>query len=46
MTNNVPEYFQNQALRLIIFGGKGGVGKATMAASAALQLARSCHSDK
>lgn len=44
--NKMPEYFQNKALRLIIFGGKGGVGKTTMAASAALQLACSCHSDK
>ncbi len=37
----VPGYFQDKDLRLIIFGGKGGVGKTTMAATAALQLARS-----
>jgi arsenite/tail-anchored protein-transporting ATPase len=42
----VPEYFQNKDLRLILFGGKGGVGKTTMAAAAAVQLARSYHNYK
>ena len=42
----VPEYFQNKELRLILFGGKGGVGKTTMAASAALHLSRSCPDKK
>ena len=48
MTNNQskPEFFENNALRLIIFGGKGGVGKTTMAAAAALQLAGSYNNDK
>ncbi len=40
-TSQVPEYFQNKALQLIIFGGKGGVGKTTMASAAALYLSRS-----
>jgi len=34
----MPEFLQNKELRLIIFGGKGGVGKTTMAAAAALRL--------
>ena len=38
---NVPEYLQNKDLQLILFGGKGGVGKTTMAASTAVHLARS-----
>ncbi|HCX90507.1 MAG TPA: hypothetical protein DHT43_08370 [Deltaproteobacteria bacterium] len=46
MTNNAPEYFQNKYLRLILFGGKGGVGKTTMAAAAAVQLARFRPNDK
>ena len=46
MTNNIPEYFQNKDLRLILFGGKGGVGKTTMAASAALHLAQSYRNEK
>jgi len=40
MTNSVPEYLRNRNLRLIFFGGKGGTGKTTMAATAALYLAR------
>jgi arsenite/tail-anchored protein-transporting ATPase len=36
-----PEFLQNKALRLILFGGKGGVGKTTMAAAAALHLTAS-----
>jgi len=43
---NIPEYFQNKNLRLILFGGKGGVGKTTMAAAAALHLAQAHHSKK
>lgn len=42
----IPDFLQNENLRLILFGGKGGVGKTTMAATAALQLARSCPKDK
>ena len=39
MTNSIPEFLQNENLRLILFGGKGGVGKTTMAAMTALYLA-------
>ncbi|MBA3018780.1 MAG: ArsA family ATPase, partial [Desulfobacteraceae bacterium] len=46
MTNKIPEYFQNKDLRLILFGGKGGVGKTTMAASAALHLAQTYRNEK
>jgi len=46
MTNKIPEYFQNKELRLILFGGKGGVGKTTMAAAAAVHLARSYRNEK
>lgn len=46
MTNMAPECFQNRDLRLILFGGKGGVGKTTMAASAAVHLAQSYHNEK
>jgi arsenite-transporting ATPase len=35
-----PEFLKNKDLRLILFGGKGGVGKTTMAAAAAVQLAQ------
>lgn len=40
-TRPTPEFLQNKDLRLIFFGGKGGVGKTTMAATAALHLAGS-----
>ena len=40
-TQPIPEYLRNKDLRLILFGGKGGVGKTTMAATAAVHLARS-----
>ena len=46
MTNMIPEYFQNKDLRLILFGGKGGVGKTTMAAAAALHLAQTYRNEK
>jgi len=36
----VPNFLQDDALRLLFFGGKGGVGKTTCAASTALYLAR------
>ena len=45
MTHRLPEYLQDKDLRLILFGGKGGVGKTTMAATAGVQLARSCGRD-
>ena len=35
-----PSFLANQALKLLIFGGKGGVGKTTTAAATALFLAR------
>ncbi len=35
-----PEFLQADQLRLLLFGGKGGVGKTTCAAAAALYLAR------
>ena len=48
MTNTqpIPEFLQNKDLRLILFGGKGGVGKTTMAATAAVQLAESYNQSK
>ena len=39
-TLELPEFLQADQLRLLFFGGKGGVGKTTCAASAALCLAR------
>ncbi|TAJ26310.1 MAG: hypothetical protein EPO64_06625, partial [Nitrospirae bacterium] len=36
-----PEFLREEGLRLLLFGGKGGVGKTTCAAAAALSLARS-----
>src|SRR3990170_3503425 len=35
-----PEFLREEGLRLLLFGGKGGVGKTTCAAAAALYLAR------
>jgi Mrp family chromosome partitioning ATPase len=35
-----PDFLQADKLRLLLFGGKGGVGKTTCAAAAALYLAR------
>ena len=34
-----PEFLQASALKLVFFGGKGGVGKSTCATATALQLA-------
>src|SRR3990170_731908 len=34
-----PEFLREEGLRLLLFGGKGGVGKTTCAAAAALYLA-------
>ena len=36
----VPDFLENPHFRLIFFGGKGGVGKTTCAAAAALRYAR------
>ncbi len=36
----VPGFLQEEGIRLLLFGGKGGVGKTTCAAAAALYLAR------
>ncbi len=36
----VPGFLQQERLRLLFFGGKGGVGKTTCAVAAALSLAR------
>ncbi len=36
----VPGFLQQERLRLLLFGGKGGVGKTTCAVAAALSLAR------
>jgi len=38
--NTLPSFLQNQDLRFIFFGGKGGVGKTTSATASALYLAR------
>jgi len=46
ISHQAPGFFQNKDLRLILFGGKGGVGKTTMAAAAAIHLARSYQNDK
>jgi arsenite/tail-anchored protein-transporting ATPase len=46
MTHRAPDFLQNKALRLVLFGGKGGVGKTTMAAAAALHLAGSRGEEK
>ena len=35
-----PEFLQASALKLVFFGGKGGVGKSTCATATALQLAQ------
>ncbi|MBC8253397.1 MAG: ArsA family ATPase [Ardenticatenia bacterium] len=38
--NTLPSFLQNNNLRFIFFGGKGGVGKTTAAAATALYLTR------
>ena len=38
-TGHVPSFLARPSLRLLLFGGKGGVGKTTCAAAAALRMA-------
>jgi len=42
----LPEFLQQTSLKLILFGGKGGVGKTTCAAAAALALSRQFPDEK
>jgi arsenite-transporting ATPase len=46
LSRQIPEFVENRDLRLLLFGGKGGVGKTTMAAATALYLARTRGEDK
>jgi arsenite-transporting ATPase len=39
MNRHMPLFFDKQSLQLLLFGGKGGVGKTTCATAAALRLA-------
>ena len=39
-TKGMPGFLEDPHLRLLFFGGKGGVGKTTCAAAAALRYAR------
>ena len=39
MNRHIPSFFDKQGLQLLLFGGKGGVGKTTCATAAALRLA-------
>lgn len=41
----LPEFLQDGELQLLLFGGKGGVGKTTCAAAAAMHLAQTCPAD-
>lgn len=41
METATPGFFQDRGLKLLLFGGKGGVGKTTCAVAGALRLARS-----
>ena len=34
----MPSFFEKQSLQLLLFGGKGGVGKTTCATVAALRM--------
>jgi arsenite-transporting ATPase len=36
----IPEFLSTDSLRLLLFGGKGGVGKTSMAAGSAIAIAR------
>ena len=45
-SKSTPDFLKNEKLRLILFGGKGGVGKTTMAATTALFLAESSRNHK
>ena len=38
MSQQTPSFFDKQGLQLLLFGGKGGVGKTTCATSAALRM--------
>ena len=38
MSARMPAFFDKQGLQLLLFGGKGGVGKTTCATAAALRL--------
>jgi arsenite-transporting ATPase len=38
MSRQLPSFFDQQGLKLLLFGGKGGVGKTTCATAAALRL--------
>jgi arsenite-transporting ATPase len=40
MNVTAPSFLESRGLQLLIFGGKGGVGKTTCAAAAALELAQ------
>jgi arsenite-transporting ATPase len=40
MSMTAPSFLEYRGLQLLIFGGKGGVGKTTCASAAALQLAK------
>lgn len=39
MSENTPDFLSNERLELLIFGGKGGVGKTTAASASALHIA-------
>jgi arsenite-transporting ATPase len=38
MSQRMPSFFEQQGLQLLLFGGKGGVGKTTCATAAALRM--------
>ena len=38
MNRQIPSFFDQQELQILLFGGKGGVGKTTCATAAALRL--------